>query len=128
MNYIHLVALAAIAQFLLFGIMVGRARAKYGVKAPAISGHPMFERAWRVQMNTLEQLVCFLPALFLAGMYWSNVIIGFIGLVYLFGRFIYWRSYLADPSKRSLGFVLTVLPTFALVIAAFVGIIKNASF
>ena len=70
MNYVHIVALLAILQFIIFGILVGRARAKYGVKAPAMTGNEQFERVVRVQMNTLEQLVCFLPALLMAAAYW----------------------------------------------------------
>ena len=63
MNYVHLVAVLAVLQFFLFGILVGRAREQYGIDAPAISGHQLFERAFRVHQNTLEQLVGFLPAL-----------------------------------------------------------------
>jgi len=105
----------------LFGILVGRARAKYGVKAPAVNGNENFERAFRVQMNTLEQLVAFLPALFIAGQYWSKALVAAIGLIYLIGRFVYWRSYLADPSKRKTGFLLTVIPTFILLASGLIG-------
>jgi hypothetical protein len=96
MNYVHLIAVLAIFQFFYFGIMVGRARGQYGVDAPATSGHEMFDRAFRIQMNTLEQLVCFLPAL-------------------------YARSYTQDPAKRGLGFGLSILPTFILLGAAGLG-------
>jgi uncharacterized membrane protein YecN with MAPEG domain len=121
MNYVHIIAVLAIAQFLYFGIMVGRARGKYGVNAPATSGHEMFDRAFRIQMNTLEQLVCFLPALLLADIYWPGTTIAAIGAVYLVGRFLYARSYSKDPASRGLGFALSVLPTFALLGAAGLG-------
>lgn len=121
MNYVHIVAVLAVLQFFLFGILVGRARAKYGVKAPATAGHEMFERAFRVHMNTLEQLVGFLPALLIASVYWPNAIIASIGFVYLIGRFLYRHSYLMDPAKRRLGFALTVVPTFALLVASVLG-------
>ena len=114
MNYVHIVALLAVAQYFAFGILVGRARAKYRVKAPAVSGHEGFDRAFRVQMNTLEQLAGFLPTLLIAGLYWSNPAVAVIGIIYLVGRFVYRRSYLADPSKRQVGFLLTVTPTFVL--------------
>lgn len=114
MNYVHIVAVLAVLQFFLFGILVGRARAKYGIKAPATSGNEHFERAFRVQMNTLEQLIGFLPALLIAGLYWPNTIIASIGVVYLVGRFLYRQLYIADPAKRSSGFLLTVIPTFTL--------------
>ena len=122
MNYVHVIAILAILQFFYFGIMVGRARGKYGVNAPATSGHEMFDRAYRVQMNTLEQLLAFLPALLLASLYWPNAIIAGIGLMYLIGRFLYQRSYVTDPAKRGLGFLLTVLPTFVLLLAVLVGV------
>ena len=122
MNYVHIIAVLAILQFFHFGIMVGRARGKYGVHAPATSGHEGFDRAYRVQMNTLEQIVGFLPALLLASLYWPNVIIAGIGVVYLIGRFLYRRSYVANPASRALGFALTVIPTFVLLLAVLVGI------
>ena len=127
MNYVNIVAVLAVLQFFLFGILVGRARAKYGVKAPATSGSEPFERAFRVQMNTLEQLVGFLPALLIASLYWSNAVIAGIGAVYLVGRFVYRQSYIADPAKRGPGFALTVIPTFVLLGAALVGAILGAA-
>ena len=128
MNYVHIVAVLAVLQFFLFGILVGRARAQHGIKAPATSGHELFERAFRVQMNTLEQLVAFLPALLIASVYWPNAIIASIGAVYLIGRFLYRHQYLADPAKRGPGFILTVVPTFILLAASVVGAItRNAA-
>lgn len=123
MNLVHIVALLAVVQFIVFSFLVGVAREKYGVKAPAISGHEGFERMFRVQMNTLEQLVCFLPSLLIAAIYWPGTYIAIIGVVYLVGRVLYWRSYVADPSTRSLGFILTLLPTLILLCAALIGAI-----
>jgi hypothetical protein len=127
MNYVHIVAVLAIVQFFFFGILVGRARAKHGVKAPATSGHEQFDRAFRVQMNTLEQLVGFLPALLLASVYWPNAIIAGIGAVYLIGRFLYRQQYISDPAKRAPGFFLTVIPTFTLLAAVAAGAITRHS-
>ncbi len=121
MHYIHLIAALAVLQFFFFGTMVGRARARFGVKAPATSGNEHFERAFRVQMNTLEQLAGFLPALYIAGQFWSPTYVASVGVVYLVGRFVYWRSYIADPKSRSAGFLLTVLPTLLLLTAGVVG-------
>jgi glutathione S-transferase len=126
MNYINIVAALAVLQFFFFGILVGRARGKYKIAAPAISGNEMFERSFRVQMNTLEQLAGFLPALFMAGYYWPSPYIAAIGAVYLVGRFIYWQAYNADPTKRGLGFLLTVIPTFILLVATLYGAIGRA--
>lgn len=125
MNYVHVVAVLAILQFFLFGILVGRARKRYGVRAPAISGHDLFEREFRVHMNTLEQLVGFLPALLIASLYWPNEIIASIGAVYLAGRFLYRHLYIADPARRSPGFLLTVIPTFTLLGACMVGAVTR---
>ena len=127
MNYVHIVAILAVLQFFLFGILVGRARDMYGVKAPATSGHELFERAFRVHVNTLEQLVGFLPALLIASLYWPNAIIAGIGAVYLISRFAYRRLYLADPAKRRPGFLLTVIPTFVLSAAAIWGAVSRAA-
>ena len=121
MHYIHLVAALAVLQFFFFGIMVGRARARFGVKAPATTGNEHFDRAFRVQMNTLEQLTGFLPALYIAGQFWPPTYVAAVGIVYLVGRFVYWRSYIADPTSRSLGFLLTVSPTFLLLTAGVAG-------
>ena len=123
MKYVHIIATLAVLQFIVFSFLVGQARQKYGVKAPAISGHDEFERVFRVQMNTLEQLVCFLPALFLAAIYWSPIFAAIAGVVYLIGRIIYRQSYISDPSTRTLGFMLTLIPTFVLLVAALIGAI-----
>lgn len=121
MTLIHIVAALAIVQYFYFGFMVGRARQRYGVKAPATSGHEQFDRAYRVQMNTLEQLVGFLPALILASFYVPAGVAAGLGLVYLVGRFIYRQQYLSNPSRRGPGFLLTIAPTTALLVCVFVG-------
>ena len=126
MEYVHLVAVLAIFQFIYFAVLVGKAREKYGVKAPAITGNEHFERAFRVQMNTLEQLVCFLPALLLAASYWSQPYVAAVGVVYLVGRTLYQRGYVADPAKRGTGFMLTFIPTVLLLIASLVGAVMSA--
>ena len=121
MNYVHIVAILAVFQFIVFSFLVGRARVKHGIKAPAISGNEEFERVFRVQMNTLEQLACFLPALLLAAVYWPPIYVSLAGLVYLSGRLVYRQSYISNPSKRALGFLLTIVPTFCLLVAALIG-------
>jgi glutathione S-transferase len=116
----------ALLQFFYFGMLVGRARGLYGVKAPAMSGNEVFERYFRVQMNTLEQLMLLLPTLWIASAfsfiayYW----LALIGVVYLIGRFIYLRAYVADPDKRSIGFALSALPVLALIVFDIVGVIR----
>ena len=125
MNYIQIIALLAVLQFFVFGILVGRARVRYGVKAPAVTGNEHFERAFRVQMNTLEQLVGFLPALLIAGQYWTQALVAGLGLVWLIGRLIYRQSYVTDPAKRQIGFLLTVIPTVILLGLGLVGAVMR---
>lgn len=121
MHYVEVIALLAILQYLLFTVLVGRARIKHGVKAPATTGNEAYERAFRVQMNTLEQLIAFLPVLWIAELYWPEMLVASIGLVWIIGRFAYRRLYLADPAKRAPGFILTLLPTVVLLLMALWG-------
>jgi glutathione S-transferase len=110
MAWVLIVMVLALLQFIGFGFAVGRARAKHGVAAPATTGHPVFERTFRVQMNTLEQLVVFLPAVWLFAQFIDPRWAASLGAVYLAGRMIYFFSYVKDPKSRSLGFALTSLP------------------
>jgi glutathione S-transferase len=123
MLYVDLVAVLAALQFLTFGALTGKARRLSGLKAPAVTGHEGFERMYRVQMNTLELLIAFFPALFLAAKYASPYWAAGLGAVFLVGRFIYWRAYISHPSKRNLGFMLSMLPTLFLAMMALVGIV-----
>ena len=127
MQYVELVAVMAVLQFLSFGALAGSARRKSGLKAPAVAGDEGFERMYRVQMNTLELLIAFLPVLFLAARYWPTSLVAGLGVVYLIGRLIYWRAYVSDPSKRGIGFVLSMFPTLFLAILALVGIVLALS-
>jgi glutathione S-transferase len=125
MQYVELVAVLAVLQFMFFGMQTGSARRLSGLKAPAITGHEGFERMYRVQMNTLEMLIAFLPALLLASKYWWPALVAGLGAVYLIGRLIYWRAYISAPSTRTLGFMLSMLPTGVLAILALVGIVLS---
>ena len=112
-------------QFFFFGFSVGRAREKYNVKAPATTGNEIFERYFRVQMNTLELLVMFIPAILIAAQFWSPTIMAIIGLIYFVGRIVYFKQYVANPGSRTLGFALSMLPIVILFIASLIGIIKS---
>jgi uncharacterized MAPEG superfamily protein len=122
MNLIDLVATLAVLQFLAFGILVGVARTRHGVHAPATTGHEQFERVYRVHMNTLELLVALLPALYLAARHWPTGWVAAAGGVYLVGRMVYRHAYLRDPRSRSLGYALSAIPILALLGATLVGI------
>lgn len=115
--------MTAVLQFLIFGAMTGLERRKSGLKAPSVTGDEGFERMYRVQMNTLEMLITFLPALFIASKYWPAALTASLGAVYLIGRFIYWRAYVSTPAKRGLGFKLTIVPTALLILLSFAGIV-----
>jgi uncharacterized MAPEG superfamily protein len=104
---------------------VGKARETYGIKAPAISGNENFERYYRVQMNTLELLICFIPSLLISSLFWSPLVMAIIGLIFFIGRFIYFKQYVANPEKRTVGFALSILPVFILLIAIIAGIVKS---
>lgn len=121
MLYAELIAALAILQFLIFGALTGRARRLSGLKAPTMTGHPGFERMHRVQMNTLELLVAFLPSLLLAAQHWPTSLVCAVGAIYLLGRWVYWRAYVTAPDTRGLGFMLSMIPTVTLAIGTFVG-------
>ena len=120
MHYVAIVTVVALLQFFWFGWQVGVARGKYGIAAPATSGNEMFERVFRVHMNTLEQLVVFLPALWIFASYVSSLWAAILGAVFIVGRAIYAVSYVKDPKKRSAGFALTALPELVLLIGILV--------
>jgi glutathione S-transferase len=121
MALVNLVVALALLQFFAFGTAVGKAREKYNVSAPATTGHEVFERYFRVQMNTLELLVMLVPAIWMFGFYVSANVAAALGAIYLIGRGIYFFAYISDPKKRSLGFGLSAAPVAALVIGALVG-------
>jgi glutathione S-transferase len=105
----HLTALVtslATLMYLLFSFQVGKAREAYGVKAPAISGNPDFERVFRVHMNTLEWMPIFLPALWLFAIYISDAIAAALGLIWIVGRVLYMTGYAKAANKRGPGFAI----------------------
>lgn len=126
MFLVEIVTLLALLQYFVFGFLVGRARGKYGVKAPAVTGDENFERVYRVQMNTLEVLVMFLPALWIAAHYVSPVVASGLGCIYLVGRLLYYQAYTSNPGKRGAGFILSALPTLILIAIGLVGAIRAA--
>jgi glutathione S-transferase len=123
--YVDLVIVAAIAQFFFFAAMVAVARGRYKVVAPAVSGHPLFERYYRVQMNTLELLIMFLPSLLVAAKYHTGNWVPVLGAVYIIGRFIYYRSYVREPAGRALGFGLSMLPILILLVSGAIGALRQ---
>ncbi|HBE20741.1 MAG TPA: MAPEG domain-containing protein [Cyanobacteria bacterium UBA11149] len=119
-------AVTAIALIVYFALIinVGKARAKYNVPVPQISGNPDFERVFRVQQNTVEQLVLFVPSLWLFCLFVSPIWGAVIGAVWVIGRIIYAWGYYQAAEKRIFGFAINSLSTMILILGSLVGIIK----
>ena len=126
MALVQLVVALALLQFMVFGMAVGWARGKFGVKAPATTGNEIFERYFRVQMNTLEQLVVFVPAILLFATLHSTFWAAILGAVWLVGRGIFFYSYTRNPASRGLGFMLTMLPSAIMVIGVIIITVRAA--
>ena len=126
MPYVHLVIGLALVEFLYFGFQVGKAREVYKVPAPATTGDPVFERYFRVQMNTLELLVMFVPSILIFSFYLSPNIAAAVGAIYLVGRMVYLITYVKDPKSRSVGFALSMLPIMFLLGGALFGAVRAA--
>jgi glutathione S-transferase len=108
------------------GMLVGRMRAKHKIEPPAMTGAPEFERACRIQANTLEQFVVFLPLLWIATIFPFGIayLAPAFGLVWIVGRVLYVRGYLAAAEKRSLGFNIGAAATMALLALALIGVVR----
>lgn len=122
----HLTALVtclALLAYFLISFQVGKARATYGVKAPAVSGNPDFERIYRVQMNTLEWMPVFLPALWLFAIYVSDAIAAALGVVWIIGRILYMIGYTKAANKRGPGFGIQASAAIILWLGATIGIL-----
>jgi uncharacterized MAPEG superfamily protein len=124
MAWVAVVIVLALLEFVWFDILVGKARGTYGVNAPATTGNEMFERYFRVQQNTMEQLLLFLPGVWLFATFVTPIGAALLGAVFIAGRAIYAATYIADPKKRGLGFALSMLPNLALLIGALIGAIR----
>lgn len=112
------VTLLAIAFYFFTAINVSRSRTKTGVKVPAMAGHPDFERAFRIQMNTLEWMPIVLPALWLFAIYISDAIAAGIGAIWIIGRIVYFVGYSKAAAKRGTGFAIQALAAMALWVGA----------
>ena len=124
MLWIALVVLLSLLEFMVFGMLVGRARARYKILAPATSGHPVFEQTFRVHYNTLELLVVFIPAIWLFGLYLNPRWGAIIGAVFLVGRALYAVGYIRAPEKREIGAMLSLGSVAVLLFGALFGVIR----
>lgn len=124
-NFVIVVTLLMLILYMVFTGKAGLARGRFGVKAPATSGHPDFERYLRVQLNTLEQMVIVLPAMwlfaFLISAFWAAI----LGLVWMVGRVIYAIGYYKAADKRHPGSFIGTLSVAILVLGSLVVAIAN---
>jgi glutathione S-transferase len=121
-----LTALALVSALIIYfglSVNVGRARAKWGVPAPQASGHPEFDKRYRVQMNTLEQLALFVPGVFLCAPVQGDLFTAVLAGIWCLGRIMFALAYYKDPAKRGPGFAMTLLPSLMMIIAGAKGAI-----
>jgi hypothetical protein len=121
MNNVYFFILLALVQYIYFTWQVGSARVKFGIDAPKITGNDTFERTFRVQQNTMEQLVIFIPGMLLFAHFVSPLWALLPGAFYLVGRQLYARGYVADAKKRGTGATLSMLAPIILVLGAIGG-------
>lgn len=125
MTLVYLVITLALLQFWIFGLAVGRARVKFGVPAPATTGNIDFERVFRVQMNTLEQLVILIPSMLIYAHYINARWAAALGFIYLIGRIVYFLAYSKDAKKRGIGFLITSVPVMILLAGSLIALVRS---
>ncbi len=123
MEFVALVTIGAVFEYAIFALLVGLARSRTGVMAPATTGHPQFERYFRVQQNTLERLIIFVPSLWIFSYYVGSVAGAAIGLVFLLARIAYCVGYVSNPDKRGLGFGVGEAANTTLMLGSIIGVI-----
>jgi hypothetical protein len=123
--YTSLSTIVAVLVYMVLSINVGRARKAYGIVAPAVSGHIEFEKRYRVQMNTVEQFIIFLPVLWLSAVWVGDEFAAIMGLVWSVGRIVYARGYYASAEKRGGGFGIGALATIGMLLATIHEIVKS---
>jgi glutathione S-transferase len=116
--------LLALLEYIVMSALVGRARAKHGIRAPAMMGHPEFERANRVHVNTLENLIIFVPAVWIFATYVSTAWAAGLGALFVVARALYAVGYLQAAEKRSIGAGITGIVTVVLVVGGLIGVAR----
>jgi glutathione S-transferase len=121
MPLVHVVLAAALVEFFFFSLAVARARDTYKVPAPATTGHEVFERYFRAQMNTLEQLIIFVPGIILFAVYVNPWVAAALGALFIVGRALYFRGYVRAAAARHRGFMLSMVPNMTLLVGGGLG-------
>lgn len=122
MHYTFLIILIALVQYLYFTGKVGFSRGKYNVSAPKTVGDEVWERIFRVQQNTMEQLIVFIPGMLMFAHFVSELWVILPGVVFIVGRAVFSQRYVADPSSRGVGVVMSFFSNIALVLGAIIGL------
>lgn len=125
MEYVTVIVMLALIEYLYFSVTVGRARTRHGVDAPATSGDEVFERFHRAHQNTMEQLVVFVPAIYTTAYYANTGLAVGLGVVFIVARFYYFRSYIVDPAKRAPGMAVTIGANVLMIAASLVGAFRR---
>jgi glutathione S-transferase len=125
LNFTAVVTLLAVILYFWIGLRVAQARGKFGIKPPATTGHPDFERAFRIQMNTREWMPIVLPAMWLAAIYVSDIGAALLGVVWIVGRALYMRGYTEAVEKREIGFIVQAIAAGLLWLAALIGVLAS---
>ncbi|MCZ6830414.1 MAG: MAPEG family protein [Gammaproteobacteria bacterium] len=123
MELLALVTVLIAMEYFFLAVMVAKSRSATGISAPSTIGDEKFERVFRVQQNTMEQLIIFFPALWIFGYYVQAEIGAALGVVFLIGRIVYARGYVQDSSKRGPGFVIGSLALLALMLGGLAGVV-----
>jgi glutathione S-transferase len=124
MELVYVTIALALLEYVAMGALVGRARARYGIHAPAMTGHPEFERTNRVHVNTLENLIIFIPAVWIFATYVSVRWAAVLGFVFVAARVIYAVGYLKAAEKRSIGAGITGVVDIVLVVGGLIGLVQ----
>ena len=122
MEFVYFMIMLALLEYVAMAALVGRAREKFGILAPTMTGHPDFERVIRVHLNTLENLIIFVPAVWVFGSYVSVLWAAILGVVFVVARAVYAIGYLRAAEKRSIGAAVTGLVDLVLVVGGLIGL------
>ncbi|MFT5212097.1 MAG: glutathione S-transferase [Flavobacterium sp.] len=126
MEMLTIITMLALMEFVYFGFKVGGARGEFNVKAPATTGHEIFDRYYRVHYNTMEQLIVFIPSLWAFGHFVGNNWAAGLGVIFLIGRLVYSVNYIKDPASRGPGVILSILPSYVMMIGALIAALISA--
>ena len=125
-QYTSIVTMLVVLFYFFIATRVPLARRKYNVQLPAVTGHPDFERVFRVHQNTLEWMPIFLPSLWLCAIYLSDAGAAVLGVLWIVGRYVYYVGYTREVQRRLPGFFIQSMACLLLIVGAIAGMISDA--